>query len=107
MSLATSLPTTLEGLSQGQVAKAPRKSRTTKAASPQGDASTKAPRGQKVSFYLSPQVIRRLKITATAMDSDMSKVVEDVLAESPTLRRWVLSDRAKVADQATVEVSSD
>jgi hypothetical protein len=106
MSLATSIATDHQ---VSQPAKRTRKTRADK-----GTEAIKGPKvgklakgATKVSFYLSPEVIRRLKITAVALSTDTSEVLENVLAESAMLRRFVLSDRAKVADQATVEVSSD
>jgi non-ribosomal peptide synthetase component E (peptide arylation enzyme) len=62
---------------------------------------------KKVSYYLSKQAVKRLAVAATMSDESSSALLEEIIAESPSLRRWVVSDRAKVADQATVEVSSD
>jgi hypothetical protein len=53
------------------------------------------------------QAVKRLAVAATMSDKSSSALLEEIIAESPSLRRWVVSDRAKVADQATVEVSSD
>lgn len=99
MSLATSMPTSLEN------PPAAKRTRSPRATSRQGSAAASKPK--KVSFYLSPEAIRRLGIAATMGDTDKSKILEMVISESPSLRRYVVSDRAKVADQAMVEVSSD
>lgn len=84
----------------------PRPPRVTKEPSLPGDVPAKESRGQKVSFYLKPEVIRRLKIAATGLESDMSKVVQDILEASPGLNSWVLYNRAKPDDQATEVVSA-
>lgn len=91
-----------EGLSLQAPARtrAPRAPRATKAAGRQV-----ATKPRKVSFYLSDEAVRRLGITATMESCDKSSVVERLVMDG--LRRWVVSDRAKSADQATVEVSAD
>jgi hypothetical protein len=83
------------------VARRPRSRRPT--SRPGSHAAAKA---RKVSFYLSPEAVRRLAVAAAMSDSDRSRILEMIIAESPTLRRWVVSDRAKSADPATGEVSA-
>lgn len=90
MSLATSLPTDLPN---APASKRPRSPRATSRL-----ASAVPARPRKVSFYLSPEAIRRLGVAATMTDSDKSKVLEAIIAEAPALKRWVVSDRAKVVD---------
>lgn len=102
MSLATSIPTKVENLPNGQVGKRPRPARAT---SRQG--SNVATRSRKVSFYLSPEAIRRLGVAATMTDSDKSRVLEAIIAGAPELKRWVVSDRAKSSEPAMSEVSPD
>lgn len=99
MSLATSLPTDHQ---PATVAKRTRSPRAT--SRPDARAATKP---RKVSFYLSAEAVRRLGIAATMNDTDKSRVLEQVIAEAPSLRRYVVSDRAKVSGEATQEVSSD
>jgi hypothetical protein len=101
MSLASTIATSTEGLPKGQVAKRPRSARAT---SRQG--SHVATKSKKVSFYLSPEAIRRLGIAATMTDSDKSRVLEAIIADAPILKRWVVSDRAKSDASAMSEVSS-
>lgn len=62
---------------------------------------------RKVSFYLSPESVRRLGVVASMTDSDKSSVLEQVISSSPMIRRWVVSDRAKASDPGTVEISAD
>jgi hypothetical protein len=50
-------------------------------------------RTRKVSFYLSVEAIRALGVVAVMTDSDKSKVVEAIIAESPALERWSVSYR--------------
>jgi hypothetical protein len=102
MSLAAAVSPTLEGLPTAPAAK---RARSPRATSRQGSQAAKASR--KVSFYLSSEAIRRLGIAATMNDSDKSRVLEQVIAESPSLRRWVVSDRAKASAEATQDLSSD
>jgi hypothetical protein len=107
MSLATSIGSDLPA---APVAKKARSPRVTKP--PVVEATTRKPgkvaKGcKKVSFYLSPEVIRRLGITAVAEGLDTSEVLEGILAQAPALKRWVLQDRAKPSDQATLETSTD
>jgi hypothetical protein len=97
MSLA-SMPTTTTDLPPHQ---APRRARSPRATSRQV-----AGKPRKVSFYLSPEAIRRLGIAATMGDMDKSKVLETIIAEAPSLRRWVVGDRAKSADQAMPSTSA-
>jgi hypothetical protein len=93
-----------------------RKIGTTKVSKASGDRSPvatgrkpgkKALGKRKASFFLSPDIIRRLGITAVAEGQDTSDVVESILSQAPALKRWRLHDMAKPSDQATVEVSSD
>jgi hypothetical protein len=74
-----------------------RRPRATKA--PKGTSRPSAGRPKKVSFYLSPEALKRIGIHATMMDTDRSAVVEQLVNEH--LRRWVVSDRARSADQGT------
>src|SRR4051794_37386722 len=83
---------------------APRRQRAPRAAKPAEDKRPKAT--TKVSLWLSPEVIRRLRIAAVGLNSDMSKVAEQVFAEAPTLRRFVLSDRKGSPDPGMLEVSA-
>jgi hypothetical protein len=102
MSLAASLS---EGLPNASVAK---RNRATKATSRQG--SSVASKSRKVSFYLSPEAIRRLGIAAVQTDSDKSKVLEAIIAKSEDIRRWVVQDRpvgAKPSDSAMSDTSAD
>lgn len=82
-----------------------RKPKATQATSRPKTLADEKPR--KVSFYLSPESIRRLGVVASMEDSDKSRVLEQVIRTSPLLKRWVVSDRAKTADPGTDEVSSD
>lgn len=94
------------GLTESPVTSSTRRPRAAKApkgTSRQGDAKPK-----KVSFYLSPEAIRRLGVTAAMESTDKSRVVEQLIADH--LKRWVVSDRARSADGAMVatqEVSAD
>jgi hypothetical protein len=70
-----------------------RRTRTPKVTSRRNHQADSKPR--KVSFYLSADAIRRLGVAASMEDTDKSKVLERVIAESPALRRWVIQDRAR------------
>lgn len=102
MSLASTLPTDLLQPSSGPVAKRTRSPRATSR-----HAGAVAARPKKVSFYLSAEAVRRLGIAATMGDTDKSKILEAIIAEAPALKRWVVQDRAKPADQAMVSSSED
>jgi hypothetical protein len=60
---------------------------------------------QKLTLYVSVESAQRLAVHATMTGSDRSAVVEAMIREQ--LRRFIVSDRAKSADPATVEVSAD
>ena len=85
MSLATSL--------ESPVSRVSRKPRSTQATSRRASQVDAKPR--KVSFYLSADAIRRLGVAASMMDTDKSKVLEEVLANSQILKRYVVSDRSR------------
>ena len=94
------------GLIENPVASSNRKPRAARA--PKGTSRPDAPKPKKVSFYLSPEAIRRLGVTAAMESTDKSRVVEQLIADH--LKRWVVSDRARSADGAMVatqEVSAD
>lgn len=99
MSLASTLQADLPPAPGAKRARAPR---ATSRQSGQG-----ATRPRKVSFYLSAEAVRKLGVVASMEDTDKSKILERIIAEAPALRRWVVSDRAKLAVGATPEVSSD
>jgi hypothetical protein len=99
MSLASTLPTDLPH------APTSKRARSSKATSRQGSAVAARPR--KVSFYLSAEAVRKLGVVASMEDTDKSKILERIIAEAPSLKRWVVSDRAKPSDQETMEVSTD
>jgi hypothetical protein len=102
MSLACSTP---EGVIVPPVAKRNRASKATSRQAP-----NVASKSRKVSFYLSPEAIRRLGIAAVQTDSDKSKVLEAIIAKSEDIRRWVVQDRpvgAKLSEPAMSEVSAD
>ena len=61
----------------------------------------------KVSFYLTPDAIRRLGVVASMLDTDKSKVLEQVLATSPTLKRFVVSDRSRSEADAADDRAAD
>lgn len=90
MSLATTNLTDLPAAPTARRARSPR------ATSRQADRADSKPR--KVSFYLPPELVRRLGVMASMMDSDKSKVLGQVLASSPMLRRFVVSDRSRDTD---------
>lgn len=58
----------------------------------------------KVSIILSTDVDFKLSVHAAAMRIDRSALVNQVLADA--LKRYVVSDRGKAADQATEVVSA-
>lgn len=60
----------------------------------------------KVSIVLSADVDFRLSVAAAALRMDRSALVNQILGESPTVRRFVVQDRAKPAGEATGEVSA-
>jgi hypothetical protein len=49
---------------------------------------------RKVSFFLPPDLIRRLEIKAVAEQLDTSEVLATILQEAEGLRRWRLQDLA-------------
>jgi hypothetical protein len=53
----------------------------------------------KVSIVLSAEVDFKLSVASAALRTDRSALVNQILAESPTLKRFVVQDRAK-ADTA-------
>jgi len=77
--------------------KAPRK-RAAKA-STREDASK-----AKCTLHLSPEAAKRIGITAVMTGQSLSGVVESLVMEH--LRRFVVSDRAKSADQVMESVSA-
>lgn len=58
----------------------------------------------KSTICLPLEVSRRLTVYATMTGADRSEVVADLIREH--LRRFVVQDRAKIADPATHEVSA-
>jgi muconolactone delta-isomerase len=93
MSIATTMATATPDHLAPQAA---RRAKSTRATSRRADQGASKPR--KVSFYLSPEAIRRLGVAASMLDTDKSKVLEQVLATSPTLKRFVVSDRSRGGD---------
>ena len=85
MSLATTL--------DAPVSSVTRSAKGSKATSRRASQVDSKPR--KVSFYLSPEAIRKLGVAASMLDTDKSKVLETVLQSSPVLKRFVVSDRSK------------
>lgn len=81
------------------VSAAARRPRVAKATSRQA-----APKPRKVSFYLSDSAIRKLGVAAAMEASDKSSLVERLIQEG--LRRYVVSDRAKLADPPADEGSA-
>ncbi len=67
--------------------------------------SRQGPDKQKVAVYLSPENARRLGVASVMEGRSQSAIVDDLLAEA--LRGWVVSDRAKSADQAMPVESTD
>ena len=51
----------------------------------------------KVSIVLSAEVDFKLSVASAALRMDRSALVNQILAESPTMRRFVVQDRAKPA----------
>jgi hypothetical protein len=60
----------------------------------------------KVSIVLSADVDFKLSVASAALRMDRSALVNQILAESPTMRRFVVQDRAKPAGQATEAISA-
>ena len=60
----------------------------------------------KVSIVLSADVDFKLSVASAALRMDRSALVNQILAESPTLRRFVVQDRAKPAGEATAGISA-
>ena len=60
----------------------------------------------KVSIVLSADVDFRLSVAAAALRMDRSALVNQILGESPTVRRFVVQDRAKPAGEATEDISA-
>lgn len=100
MSLAVNIAPNPDGLLNGQIVKRPKSARATSR-----HRSNIPSKSRKVSFYLSPESIRRLGVAATMTDSDKSRILEAIIASAPELKRWVVSDRAKSSDGAMSEVS--
>ena len=105
--LASSMPT---ALGPPPVLPVARRARSPKSTSRQAPAVASKPR--KYSFYLSQEAIRRLGIAATMESTDKSALLERVIAESPSLRRYRVADMEKGAgvadsdDRATGDVST-
>jgi hypothetical protein len=57
----------------------------------------------KVSIVLSSDVDFKLSVASAALRMDRSALVNQILAESPTLRRFVVQDRAKVSSDPAIE----
>lgn len=49
---------------------------------------------RKYSFYLSPEQVKRLSVAATMSDKSASQLLGEIISESPSLKRWVVSDRS-------------
>jgi len=60
----------------------------------------------KVSIVLSADVDFKLSVASAALRMDRSALVNQILAESPTMRRFVVQDRAKPANESTGDVSA-
>ncbi len=59
----------------------------------------------KVSIVLSAEVDFKLSVASAALRMDRSALVNQILAESPTMRRFVVQDRAKPANESISELS--
>lgn len=66
-------------------------------------ASKPAPDRVKVSIVLAADVDFKLSVAAAALRMDRSALVNQVLSESATLKRFVVQDRAKPAPEAAGE----
>ena len=69
---------------------------------PRRRSAAKPPKSQdakkvKVTYYLSPEAIRRIGIAATMEGEDKSAIVERLVHEH--LRKWVVSCRPQRADE--------
>ena len=60
----------------------------------------------KVSIVLSADMDFRLSVASAALRMDRSALVNQILAESPSIRRFVIQDRAKPAGEATEGISA-
>ena len=60
----------------------------------------------KVSIVLAAEVDFKLSVASAALRMDRSALVNQILAESPTVRRFVVQDRAKPASEAVEVVSA-
>ena len=65
-----------------------------------------SPEKLKVSIVLSAEVDFKLSVASAALRMDRSALVNQILAESPTLRRFVVQDRAKPSGEATEVISA-
>jgi hypothetical protein len=89
MSLASQLATDLQSPQVANGHKAPRVRKATASKSAKEPKVTK-----KYSFYLSPEQVKRLSVAATMSDKSSSELLGEIIAESPSLKRWVVSDRS-------------
>ena len=53
----------------------------------------------KVSIVLSAEMDFKLSVASAALRMDRSSLVNQILAESPTMRRFIVHDRAKPANE--------
>lgn len=60
----------------------------------------------KVSIVLTADMDFRLSVAAAALRLDRSALVGQILAESPTIRRFVVQDRAKPAGEVPDDLSA-
>ena len=60
----------------------------------------------KVSIVLAADVDFKLSVASAALRMDRSALVNQILSESPTMRRFVVQDRAKPASESAEEVSA-
>lgn len=58
----------------------------------------------KVTLYVPPDLAKRFAVHATYTDMDRSALFAEMIQQH--CRRFVVSDRAKAADEATQEVSA-
>jgi hypothetical protein len=74
---------------------------------PGGKAHTRpASEKVKVSIVLTADMDFRLSVAAAALRVDRSTLVCQILAESPTIKRFVVHDRAKPAGEGPDDVSA-
>jgi hypothetical protein len=60
----------------------------------------------KVSIVLSAEMDFKLSVASAALRMDRSALVNQILAESPTIRRFVVQDRAKPTSESAPDLSA-